>query len=132
MVLVVVVVVVLYNYEYHIWAASSENMPSNMSKKWITSSASIQHKSIAGRYRPVRVADGPIKARCRFINNASWVNIILHMRKVCPGICSPLKHSIISNDSVSKQPIPCVGPSLSAYAGEDTLLHCVSHMIISI
>ena len=25
------------------------------------------HKSIAGRYQPVRVADGPITARCRFI-----------------------------------------------------------------
>ena len=29
--------------------------------------ASILHKSIAGRYRPVRVADGPITARCRFM-----------------------------------------------------------------
>ena len=29
--------------------------------------ASILHKSIAGRYRPVRVADGPITARYRFI-----------------------------------------------------------------
>ena len=28
---------------------------------------SILHKSIAGRYRPVRVADGPITARCRFM-----------------------------------------------------------------
>ena len=93
--------------------------------------ASILHKSIAGHYRSVRVADGPIKARCKFINNASWVNIILHMRKVCPGICSPLKKYIVSNDSVSKQQIPCLGSSLSAYAGEDTLLHCVSHMIIS-
>ena len=35
--------------------------------------ASILHKSIAGRYRPVRVADGPITDRCRFIKNASWV-----------------------------------------------------------
>ena len=34
---------------------------------------SILHKSIAGRYRPVRVADGPITARFRFIKNASWV-----------------------------------------------------------
>ena len=34
---------------------------------------SILFKSIAGRYRPVRVADGPITARFRFINNASWV-----------------------------------------------------------
>ena len=33
---------------------------------------SILYKSIAGRYRPVRVADGPITARCRFIKNASW------------------------------------------------------------
>ena len=32
---------------------------------------SILYKSIAGRYRPVRVADGPITARCRFIKNAS-------------------------------------------------------------
>ena len=31
------------------------------------------HKSIAGRYRPVRVADGPITARYRFIKNVSWV-----------------------------------------------------------
>ena len=34
---------------------------------------SIHYKSIAGRYRPVRVADGPITARYRFIKNASWV-----------------------------------------------------------
>ena len=30
----------------------------------------ILHKSIAGRYRPVRVADGPMTARCKFIENA--------------------------------------------------------------
>ena len=35
---------------------------------------SILSKSIAGRYRPVRVADGPITARCRFIKNASLVD----------------------------------------------------------
>ena len=34
---------------------------------------SILYKSKAGRYRPVRVADGPITARFRFIKNASWV-----------------------------------------------------------
>ena len=34
---------------------------------------SILHKSVAGRYRPVRVADGPITARYRFIKNASQV-----------------------------------------------------------
>ena len=35
---------------------------------------SILYKSISGRYRPVRAADGPITARYRFIKNASWVN----------------------------------------------------------
>ena len=40
-----------------------------------THTASILHKSIAGRYRPVRVADGPITARCRFIKNDSWAGI---------------------------------------------------------
>ena len=34
---------------------------------------SVQHKSIAGRYQPVRVADGPLKVRCRVIKNARWV-----------------------------------------------------------
>ena len=34
--------------------------------------ASILYKSIAGRYRPVRVADGPITALYRFIKNAYW------------------------------------------------------------
>ena len=33
--------------------------------------ASILHKTIAGRYRPVRVAVGPITARYRLIKNAS-------------------------------------------------------------
>ena len=32
---------------------------------------SILYKSIAGRYRPDRVADGPITTRYRFIKNAS-------------------------------------------------------------
>ena len=31
--------------------------------------ASILYNSIAGRYRPVRLADGPITARYRFIKN---------------------------------------------------------------
>ena len=34
--------------------------------------ASILYKAIAGCYRPIRVADGPITARCRFIKNGSW------------------------------------------------------------
>ena len=33
---------------------------------------SILYKSIAGRYRPVRLADGPITARYIFIKDASW------------------------------------------------------------
>ena len=37
----------------------------------------ILYKSIAGRYRPVRVADGPITARYRFIKNASWEGPLL-------------------------------------------------------
>ena len=38
---------------------------------------SILYKSIAGRYRPVRVADGPITVRYRFIKNASWVCLFM-------------------------------------------------------
>ena len=45
---------------------------------------SILHKSIAGRYWPVRVADGPITARCRFIKNASWIPCVYYI---------PSKHS---------------------------------------
>ena len=37
--------------------------------------ASILYKSIAGRYRPVSYADGPITARYRFIMNAYWASI---------------------------------------------------------
>ena len=44
------------------------------------SPVSILYKSIAGRYRPVRVADGPIMARYWFIKNASWVH------SYCPGL----------------------------------------------
>ena len=40
----------------------------------------ILYDSIAGRYRPVRVADGPITARYRFIKNASWAVVkLLHL-----------------------------------------------------
>ena len=38
---------------------------------------SILYKSIAGLYRPVRVADGPITVRYIFIKNASWVVVNL-------------------------------------------------------
>ena len=49
---------------------------------------SILYKSIAGRYRPIRVADGPITARYRFMKNASWtvqVQISLRFCAVCSG-----------------------------------------------
>ena len=36
------------------------------------SQVSILHKSTAGRYWPVRVADGPMTARYGIIKNASW------------------------------------------------------------
>ena len=44
---------------------------------------SILYKSIAGRYRPVRVADGPITARYRFIKNAGWADgcVLISPRK---------------------------------------------------
>ena len=43
---------------------------------------SILYKYIAGRYRPVRVVDGPITARYRFIKNASWVLVRDPVRKL--------------------------------------------------
>ena len=42
-----------------------------------TSLVSILHKSLACRYRPVRVADGPITTSCRFIKNACWVEALI-------------------------------------------------------
>ena len=39
---------------------------------YIYTTASIFHKSIAGRYRPVSYPDGPITGRYRFIKNAYW------------------------------------------------------------
>ena len=47
-----------------------KDVKEDMSKE--LSPVSILYKSIAGRYWPVRVADGPITARYRFIKNASW------------------------------------------------------------
>ena len=50
-------------------------LPMSRSLKLLVESlnpVSIIYKSTAGRYRPVRVADGPITARYRFIKNASW------------------------------------------------------------
>ena len=53
---------------------------------------SILHKSISGRYRPVRVPDGPITARYRFIKNASLVSILVCITKTCLYNFDPLKH----------------------------------------
>ena len=52
---------------------------------------SILYKSIAGRYRPVRVADGPITARYRFIKNADWEDSDQpshshSLIKICPSV----------------------------------------------
>ena len=61
------------NYLLNIWATKSESTPSDMcAQRRSDHPVSILHKSIAGRYWSVRVADGPIKARCRFIKNACW------------------------------------------------------------
>ena len=48
--------------------------------------ATILHKSIASRYRTVRVADGPITARYRFIINASWGEMGTSNGKYTPDI----------------------------------------------
>ena len=46
---------------------------------------SILSKSISRRHRPVRVADGPMTARYRFTENASWVtNKMSVQRQTCP------------------------------------------------
>ena len=45
---------------------------SNLTQSYNCLVASILYKSIAGQYRPVRVADGPITARYRVIKNAYW------------------------------------------------------------
>ena len=56
-----------------IWSCIRIKVKALREENWaVFNPVSILHKSIAGRYRPVRVADGPITARCRFIKNASW------------------------------------------------------------
>ena len=68
---------------------------------------SILHISIAGRYRPVRVADGPIKARCRFIKNTSWDIFYID--------------AILSALSVQPHPPPPPSLFLSLYMTRDVL-----------
>ena len=50
---------------------------------------SILYKSIAGRHRPVRVADGPITARYRFIKNASW-DVVVNLIKALTALMGRL------------------------------------------
>ena len=63
--------------------------------------ASILYKSIAGRYRPVRVADGPITARCRFIKNATWD--VLYRRTVMAVWTCKLSLVLKSLDTLSRE-----------------------------
>ena len=74
---------------------TSEKLPTDMCTKQRFRSAcafaicqvSILHKSTAGRYRPVRIADGPITACCRFMKNASWVARFVTGRILDREIC---------------------------------------------
>ena len=50
---------------------------------------SILRKYITGRYRPVRIADVPITAHCRFINNAIW-EMTHFFNLVCEKFSKPL------------------------------------------
>ena len=71
--------------------------------------ASILYKSIAGRYRPVRVADGPITARYRFIKNASRVG---YNRDILPQTASMVVNLIIVDKFVPL--LNCTTVSLSS------------------
>ena len=67
------VITVLVSYQLSHWNKSrSLDFEEQLIYNYSNIPVSILHKSIVGRYRPVRVADGPITARCRFIKNASW------------------------------------------------------------
>ena len=73
---------------------------------------SILHKSIAGRYRPVRVADGPITARCRFIKNASRdmfnTSLILFMTSHHSYFSIVLNYFVSCNESKFRRRPPLV------------------------
>ena len=63
---------IVWPFKYHyISRAAFRPLGRRKSLLWCNP-VSILYKSTAGRSRPVRVADGPITARCRFIKNASW------------------------------------------------------------
>ena len=79
----------------NIWRLYLHTIPVLKSKRILSTTypVSILYKSIAGRYRRVRVADapitaryrfiknrdGPMTARYRFIKNASWVLVCLKL-----------------------------------------------------
>ena len=63
---------------------------------------SILYKSVAGRYRPVRVADGPITARYRFIKNASWGMLNELVCSVCFTLLESTK--VFNRQSLNKVP----------------------------
>ena len=104
---------------------------------------SILHKSIAGCYRPVRVADGPITARCRFIKNASWeaglspkVVFLLTVPRwllcnssssVCGFICG-----VCSASYLSLFPLVLTYPSYFCCPGTVVLLNCAISWVSSL
>ena len=63
----------IIDWRYPVIFINAEHSPHKAFNKDIP--VSILYKSTAGRYRPVRVADGSITARCRFIKNASLLVI---------------------------------------------------------
>ena len=66
----------------------------------------IPHKSIAGRYRPVRVAVGRITARCRFIKNASWVAISVKLGNIFDFLFARLHSQVLLKmDLLNKESI---------------------------
>ena len=61
---------------------------------------SILHKSIAGRYRPFKVADGPITARHRFIKNASWTWAC--WTRICPAFANSVAPDQLASSKASR------------------------------
>ena len=60
-------------------------------KKTLWTPASILYKSIADRYRPIKVADGPITARCRFINMlAGTFRLVNILVRIASSLATPI------------------------------------------
>ena len=76
----------------HVWefAVFVQNETTTAGMKLPPYPVSILYKSIAGRYRSVRVADGPITARYKFIKNARISKeIILRQSKLFSFLKQP-------------------------------------------